>query len=197
MHSSGTLAALVYAQALRRPNDARQSRPCSPIQFYLVHGWYGVWHECRADHLACVSPMPQNRAAPKQQQQQAAGGQSGAVGPPAAAADGEAAGSQPDGDQQTKQQGAGEANGTQPPPTPQQADEESEGEQQEQPRTPEDEAAKAERFWQKYLERDDSPISDLFGGQLQVRGGMCCAAMCPAVPAVPAVLCCAVAAPAA
>jgi hypothetical protein len=33
----------------------------------------------------------------------------------------------------------------------------------------EDESAKADRFWRQYLERDDSPITDLFGGQLQVR----------------------------
>lgn len=26
---------------------------------------------------------------------------------------------------------------------------------------------KADRFWRKYLERDNSPITDLFGGQLQ------------------------------
>ena len=77
---------------------------------------------------------------------------------------------------------------------PQRQEEQGGGEQLEQaqqaqqPQQQEDEAAKAERLWQQYLERDDSPISDLFGGQLQVSravGAVCVqAAMQRPAPAV-------------
>lgn len=95
-----------------------------------------------------------------------------------------------------EQQGAEQLAGQQqePPPSPQQGPyQQGEGDGsggQQQPRIPEDEAVKAERLWQQYLERDDSPISDLFGGQLQV-GTLRCAELCWAVLRC-AALCCAV-----
>lgn len=66
------------------------------------------------------------------------------------------------------------ADGTQQQAEPQEAEPAQAQEVEQAPEQPRDgEAAKADRAWQQYLERDSSPITDLFGGQLQVGACWC------------------------